>query len=342
MITIIIAGGAGTRLWPLSTYDRPKQVLNLLDGESTLHKSYLRAKKISSEVYVMPEKRLIGQVREILPDLSQDHILIEPALRGTASCYVLALDQMMRKHSPQEPVAFIWADHHVRDEVGYINSFRMATDAAVRLKRLITIGVEPTYPGPLGYIERGKQIIDSNAYSVKSFKEKPEPKLATEYIRSGNYLWNTGYYVGTLETFISKIEKHSPILYKNYQKLSQIKNINSQKYHDTYLAFTNTTIELALSEKMDDLAVVPALFDWIDIGNFKDLHDVSWQDQAGNHVEGKNIFELDTSNSYLRNEEAKPLAVLGVDNVIVVNTPDGILIARRDMAPRVGEIVRKL
>jgi mannose-1-phosphate guanylyltransferase/mannose-6-phosphate isomerase len=342
MITVIIAGGSGTRLWPLSTHNKPKQLINLVDGVSTLRKAYDRAKRLGDDVYIVPESRLIDGVKTILPELDDDHIIVEPGLRGTASCYVLALDALSRRHSLDEPVAFVWADHHVRDADGFIDSFKVAADAAVRLKRLVTVGVEPTYPGPLGYIERGRQIDDEGVYDVISFKEKPDPAIATEYIRKGNYLWNTGYFIGTPAVFLDAMKSVASDLYAEYMTLHSIEATTSEEYREAYLGFSNSTIDVALSEKMDNLLVVPARFDWVDVGNFKDLHDVSTHDEKGNHIEGDNIYQIDIENAYVRNEESKPVVVIGLDNIVVVNTSDGIVVARRDVAVRVGEAAKQI
>jgi mannose-1-phosphate guanylyltransferase len=342
MITVIIAGGSGTRLWPLSTHDKPKQLIKLLDGISPLQEAYDRVKSISSEVYIVPESRLIEDIKVQFPQFDNEHIIVEPGLRGTASCYLLALDTVTRNHSSEEPIAFIWADHHVRDVGGFQDSFELAAAEAVRQKRLVTVGIEPTYPAPLGYIERGREIEDSGVYEVISFKEKPDPEIAREYIRQGNYLWNSGYYIGTAETFLGAMERVAPKLYEGYQKIHAIKDQRSEEYKNTYLGFENTVIDVALSEKMNDLLVVPARFDWLDIGNFKDLHEASERDDLDNHFTGDNVYPIDVESVYIRNEENKPIAVIGLDNIIVVNTPDGILVARKDVSHRTGEVAKKL
>lgn len=342
MITVIIAGGSGTRLWPLSTHKKPKQLIELLNGISPLQESYDRVKGISSDVYVVPETRLINDIKERYPQFDDEHIIVEPGLRGTASCYILALDVITRKHTMDEPIAFIWADHHVRNVEGFEDSLKTAAEEAVRHKRLVTIGIEPTYPAALGYIERGGEVEERGVYDVISFKEKPDPDTAREYIRQGNYLWNSGYYVGTADSFLKAMQQVAPDLYDEYQKLHIIEDQTSKSYQETYLGFENLVIDVALSEKMKDLLVVPACFDWLDIGNFKDLHEASDRDNNNNYFAGENIHAIDVENVYVRNEDSKPVAVIGLDNIVVVNTPDGILVARKDMSHRVGEVAKAL
>lgn len=342
MIIVIIAGGSGTRLWPLSTHEKPKQLINLVNDISPLREAYTRASVLADEIYIVPETRLIDQIKDQFPEIDDDHIIVEPGLRGTASCYVLALDTITRRHSVDEPIAFIWADHHVRDIEGFEDSFRVASEAAINYDRLVTVGVEPTYPAPLGYIERGNEIENSGVYEVVSFKEKPDIETANQYIRQGKYLWNSGYYIGAARTFIGSMRNFAPLLYDEYQKLHAVADIKSDAYRAAYLTFDTTPIDIALSEKMNNLLVVPARFDWLDIGNFKDLHEASIRDADNNRLEGTGVHTIDVENSYIRNEETKPIAVIGLDNVVVVNTPDGILVARKDVSHRTGEVAKKL
>lgn len=297
---------------------------------------------MSSDVYIVPEARLVNDIKAQFPELDDEHLIIEPGLRGTASCYILALDTISRKHATDDPIAFIWADHHVRDIAGFQDSFQQAAAIAVSQNRLVTIGIEPTYPAPLGYIERGDEVEGTGVYNVVSFKEKPDIAVANQYIQQGSYLWNSGYYIGTTDAFLESMQKFAPELYEEYEELHE-KEIGSEEYNQAYFTFTNTTIDVGLSEKMDNLLVVPARFDWLDIGNFKDLHEASEKDATENYQEGENVHVVDTENSYVRNDEkSKPVAVIGLDNVVVVNTPEGILVARKDVAHKVGDIAKKI
>jgi mannose-1-phosphate guanylyltransferase len=161
-------------------------------------------------------------------------------------------------------------------------------------------------------------------------------------MNSGKYLWNCGYFVGSVNTFVDEMKASSPTLYKNYQKLAAIKDANSKEYKETYASFENDSIDYALIEKTKELLVVPASFDWVDLGSFKDLHTANLKDEFDNHLYGKNIESIDIANTYIRNEEKKPLAVIGLDNVVVVNTKNGILVARKDLSQKVKEIAKKV
>lgn len=345
MITVIIAGGSGTRLWPLSTSHRPKQLLALTGERTLVQQAYDRAAKLGDTVYVVTEASHAEALREQLPELPDHAFLIEPGRRGTAHCIIFALDYISRQHGNEEPVAFIHSDHHVRDVNGFVRSFHTAGRVSIENKEICLIGIEPTFPSTgFGYIERNGTIDEAaGVYNVQSFKEKPDYETACRYVESGNFLWNCGYFVGSVNTFLGEMERSAPELKANYEKLRAIEEHGSEEYNNTYLSLDNQVIDIALIEKAQQLAVVSASFDWMDIGNFKDLHDVVPKDELGNYYMGENIHAIDTEEVYIRNEEAgKPVAVIGLDNVVVVNTPDGILVARKDVSAKCGDIAKTL
>lgn len=344
MITVIIAGGSGTRLWPLSTPQYPKHLLQLTSDLSILQETYERAKRLGDVVYIVTEASHSDHVKEQLSDLSEEAFIIEPGRRGTAHCILLALDYIARRHNHNEPIAFISADHNIRDSEGFVRSFHMAGKVSAVKNEITLIGIEPTFPATgFGYIERDQAIdADRGIYNVASFKEKPDYETAQKYVKSGNYLWNSGYFVGSIETFIAEIDRSSPELKSCYVQLKAIANPVSHEYKRAYLALDNQVIDIALIEKAKSLAVVSASFDWMDVGSFKDLHDAVEKDENGNYLYGSGIHALNIENVYVRNEEDKPIAVIGLDNIIVVNTPDGILISRKDVSHRTGEVAKKL
>ena len=344
MITVIIAGGSGTRLWPLSTPQYPKHLLKLTDDRTMLQQTYRRASSLGNEVYVITEASHSDHVKAQLSSIPDDHFIIEPGRRGTAHCIIMALDVIGRNHDHEEPIAFIHSDHHVRDTAGFKRSFNVAARVSKETSSITLIGIEPTFPATgFGYIERDGVIdADRAVHHVQSFKEKPDYETAQTYVDSGNYLWNCGYFVGSFQTFLNEMEENAPALKASLDTLSKIEDSNSQNYKDAYLGFSNEVIDVALIEKAKKLVVVAANFDWMDVGSFKDLHDAVKKDSDGNHLRGKNINALDVENIYVRNEEDKPIAVIGLDNIIVVNTPDGILVARKDVSHRSGEVAKKL
>jgi len=341
MIVVIIAGGSGTRLWPLSTYEYPKHLLSLTNDRSLLQNTIERAAGLTStdKVFVIPETSHAEHVRSQIKEITEENIIIEPARRGTASCFLLGLREIKRRGMAKEPILFLWADHLIRDNNGFMATILKAGNIAEDESKLVFIGVKPTYPSTgFGYMEcDGKLKSWPGAFNLASFKEKPDKKTAEEYFRKGNYYWNTGYLVGTLEVFEREIQKRSQRLWSDYQKL-----ISTQNITETYLEFESEPIDTALSEKIEDGVLVPGTFDWADLGSFKDLHEISAQDDNGNHVKGDSVELASTTNSYIRNDTELPVAVIGLDNVVVVTTTSGILVTNKNYAQKVGEVAKKL
>ena len=343
MITVIIAGGSGTRLWPLSTPARPKQLLKLVNDYTMVQNTYNRATTFSKEIYVVPDESLVKLLKQQLPVLDDEHIISEPGRRGTANCIIAALAHIAKNHPDHdEPIAFITADHQVRDVEGFGRSFIKAGEASKALKEIALVGIEPTYPATgFGYIERGAETSQESVYEVKSFKEKPDFDTARKYMHAGNYLWNCGCFVGSVNTFLQTMKSSAPVLLERYEALMGLDD-GTKEYVDTYHSFESDSIDYALIEKAKKLIVTPATFDWMDVGNFKDLHDVNEQDEVGNYIYGDKVHMIEVENAYVRNEEEKDIAIIGLDNVVVVNTPDGLLVARKDLAPKVGDIAKKI
>jgi len=344
MITVIIAGGSGTRLWPLSTGDYPKHLLRLTSERSLLQSAYDRAIKAGETVYVVTEASHAHHVRGQLSELDSSKILVEPGRRGTGNCIVFALDIIARNHDQNEPISFVHSDHNIRDIEGYVKSIQAAAEASVNTKKVTLIGIEPTFPATgFGYIERDGEVSkDADAYNIQSFKEKPDFETAQAYIHAGNYLWNCGYFVGSVNTFMEEIRKVSPELTNHFDTLAGISEPMGHSYNAAYLGFDEQVIDYALAEKSANLAVVPATFDWMDIGSFKDLHEANESNEQGNFFKGPAIYDDTLENAYIQNDEDKPLVVIGLDNIVVVNTPNGILVARKDLSQKVKDAVARI
>jgi mannose-1-phosphate guanylyltransferase len=342
MIVFIIAGGSGTRLWPLSTHDFPKHLLSLTNNKSLLQNTYDRVQELTSsdKIFVIPEASHAELVRQQLPLISRSNIIVEPARRGTASCFLLALAHVRKSGiNDDESIFFLWADHLIRDTQGFLATMLKAGEIAETENRLTFIGVEPTYPSTgFGYMEKDDELPNwKGAYKLASFKEKPDQKTAQKYFRKGRFLWNTGYLVGTLATFERELKEHSKEFSDYYNKLLSTNNVNK-----TYLMLDSSPIDTVLSEKVQDGVIVPGSFDWADVGSFQDLHNISMLDKDGNYVRGDSIELEHTTNSYIRNDENKPVAVIGLDNIVVVNGPNGVLITNKNYAQKVGEVSKRI
>ena len=202
------------------------------------------------------------------------------------------------------------------------------------------VGVEPDYPATgFGYIQKD-DLVDEDAFvfNVDSFKEKPDYETAQRYMKSGNYLWNCGYFVGSINTFRQAMRTFAPALAANYDRLAAA---TAETYQSTYLAFENISIDYALIEKVNNLLVVPASFDWMDLGSFADLAKAVGADESGNHVRGDRVELEEVGNAFVENHEAKPVAIIGLDNVVVVNTPQGLLVTRKDLSQKVGDVSKR-
>lgn len=345
MIVVIIAGGSGTRLWPLSTPEYPKHLLTIIGDKSLLQNTFERAKRITSvdKIYISTEASHSDHVITQLPELKEDQIIIEPARRDTMPCILNALQYISGRHGEDEPIASIHADHHIRDVKGFAEAIKRAGKISEKYGRVTLLGMDPTQPDTkYGYIQKGEPFNDGTiAYEIKSFKEKPEYPVAKKYFESGEYLWNMGYFVAPFNVFAERIKTYADPMWQ-----AQIVKLKAAKTPDErdaiYLDFEKEAIDTALMEKVPDLLVMPGTFDWMDVGSFDDVHKVSVQDQAGNAVKGENVHVLDSAQVYVRNDCDRPVAVIGMDNVVVVNTEHGVLVMRTDQSQKVKEIANKL
>jgi mannose-1-phosphate guanylyltransferase/mannose-6-phosphate isomerase len=327
----------------LSTPSYPKHLLKV-NGESLslLQQTYRRAKRLSDKIYVVSEVGHIQYVKEQLPELPDDAFIVEPARRGTASCIVAALAHLASRHDADEPIVSIAADHYIRDLAGFVHSFKVASAVSKAEKRLVLVGVEPSYPATgFGYIQKGDLLDEADeakfVFNVASFKEKPPFAVAKKYYESGNYLWNCSYFMASLNTFKETMQTYAPELFESYNRLA---GATPAEYEQAYLDLESDAIDYALIEKTKNLLVVPASFDWMDLGSFKDMYEAVDRDEQGNHTHG-NVEIEEVENSFIQNLEDKPLAVIGLDNIVVVNTPQGILVARKDLSQKVGEVSKR-
>ncbi len=342
MIIFVIAGGSGTRLWPLSTHKFPKHLLKLTDDNSLLQNTISRVEKVTStdKIFVISEISHVEHVLKQLPQLPKENILAEPGRRGTASCIAWALSEVKRRElDPTEPILFLWADSLIRDNDGFAASVLKAGQVATDKKTIVFIGAEATYPSVgLGYMKKGPQVNGwTGIYELEAFVEKPDRKTAKTYYSSGNYLWNMGYMVGTLREFENEFVDVAPDMAERYKMLCETNDVAK-----TYESLESKAIDYAFSEKLKDAYVIHGTFDWMDIGSFGDLHDVSLQDDEGNHLCGPSIALESTTNSYVRNDTTIPVAVIGLDNVIIVSTASGILVTNKTYSQRVGDVAKKL
>lgn len=344
MIVLIVAGGSGTRLWPLSVPDYPKHLLTVVGDRSLLQNTFERAKKITSvdKIYISTEVSHAHHVKDQLSELDEMNVIIEPGRRGTMPCITNALQVIATQHGEDEPIASIWADQHIRAIEGFVETFRYAGLVSEKYQRIVLVGIEPTEASTkFGYIKQGAKVDDDlHLHNVDSFKEKPDRKVAQEYLDSGSYLWNAGYFVAPYKVFRERIEKCADKHWTD--QLTKMANASDEEKASIYLEFQDEPIDTALIEKTPDLLVVPASFDWMDVGSFDDVHAVSTKDDNYNTAVGSQTVVIDSENIYVRNEEKKPVAVVGLRNVAVINTKHGVLVVRKDHSQKVKDAVKEI
>lgn len=342
MVIVINAGGSGTRLWPLSTPSYPKHLLSIPgDNQSFLQYTYDRASSVDTKIWVVTESSHVNHVKKQLTKIESTHVICEPARRGTANCILAALVKLNKSGlKSDEAIGFIHADHSIRDVQGFAQTLKHSEKLALRYNKIVLVGVEPDYPATgFGYIQKGNYLTDMPiAYSVSRFEEKPDFDTAKSYLKSGKYLWNCGYFIGTLGSFEESMKKYSPDLFQNYKRLL---NAEDNSFDEVYASLPDEAIDYALIEKVPDLLVVPAEFDWMDLGSFGDLSKAVAIDNKGNSLNG-NVYTDEVDNSLIINNESKPLVVIGLDNIAVINTKDGVLVTRKDLSQKVGAISKSL
>ncbi len=340
MIVVIIAGGSGTRLWPLSTHNYPKHLLTLTGNRSLVQNTYDRVKNLTDNIFVVSEASHINHVYDQLKEVPKKNILIEPARRGTASCAILALSEIKKRQFEDQPILILWADHLIRDNAGFCSTMKEAARLANENKKLVFVGIKPTYPSmAFNYIQKAESLNNGlrNIFKLKQFVAKPDRETAEVYFESGDYLWNTGYLMGNLNAFESEMGVNSPDLWRDYQNLYA-----AQDKDKVYTNLISLPLDTRLSENVKDALVIQCSFDWMDVGSFRDLHSISHQDRKGNSVKGKNIELEQVTNSYVRNEQPLPIAVIGLDEVAVIATENGILITNQSHDQKVGEVSKRL
>jgi mannose-1-phosphate guanylyltransferase len=347
MVIVIIAGGSGTRLWPLSQSNYPKHLLTLTGENSLLQNTYARARQLTDQIYVVTESSHSDEVARQLPELAAHQLIVEPARRGTASCFILALTRIRQYSEPTEPVVFIHADHHISDTEGFCIAVRAAANASLAKKAIALVGIVPSQPATgFGYIEHDDQVGTEEGlpvYKVTSFHEKPAVEIAQQYLEAGNYLWNQGLFAAPLGTWVEEFKQYDPEYYEGYVALSATAD-EPDKFKEIYLALRNDAIDYALMEKSKNLVVVPGKYDWADIGSFFDLHAVLevMQGNADHNVTEGDVHMIDCEDSMVHSTTGKPVAAIGLSGIIVIDTPQGVLVCTKEQAQLVKEISKKL
>lgn len=350
MIALILAGGGGTRLWPVSRKDNPKQIGSIVGGDSMLCTTYYRLRKSfePQDIFVAASADHGPAVREQLSELPSGNIVLEPCRRETAAAIGFALLNIARTR-PDETFVIINSDAHVRDADAYHRAIR-AADALVRANpgRTALIGIRPEYPETgYGYIKMGKRL-DAQAdghdvFEVEKFVEKPDLVAAEEYLADGSYLWNPTLIVGSVSGFLQLFRKHLPEHHFLFEEMKRLLGMEGQEQAlgAFFERLPKVSIDYGILEKLTDLLVVPADFGWMDIGNWRTVREVMAAAGERNTVRGR-LVEVDSEGNLIYAPEGKVVAAIGLEGLAVIDTGDALLVCPLDRAHEVKRIVEMM
>lgn len=341
MNIVLMAGGGGTRLWPISRSDKPKQFLDFGTGASLIEHTWRRAKAVTdtSNIYVATTQQYAAQGREVLPQLDDQHIFIEAERRDTGPAIAAVAAHLAARGQGQEPVIFMWSDHYFTAEDKFIADLLRLPDLIHQHpNHIIIVGHRPTSPETtLGYIELG-ELVEPGVYAVKAFKEKPNEATATTYLAAGNFVWNMGYVSSTPDYLLKELSVHEPALTAGIAALVAAPDDESARA--AYRALPRLAIDYALLERTPRLLAVVGDYGWSDVGSWNAVKEVFGH--AGDHVPNGHHIHVDSHNNYIYNVTDKTVSLLGLRDTITVVTDDAVLIASTKQAHRVKEIVSRL
>ncbi len=345
---VIMAGGAGTRFWPASRKQTPKQLLDLLGGRSMLQATVDRLAGLGGpeQVMIVTNKILVDPIRQQLPDVPAESIVGEPAKRDTAPCVGLAAALVAAK-DPDGIMVVMPADHVIEPIDKFTNSIMHAVTLVENdPTRIVTFGIKPTYPAEVfGYIERAATPIGGEfpTFRVERFREKPVAATAQQFIESGSFYWNSGIFVWRASTILDALAKFAPEIYSHIKTIQDAVGQDdfSTVLNEEFTAINGTSIDYAVMEKYENVLVVEAPFGWDDLGNWTALPRLRGTDDDGNTIIGKHIG-LNTKGTLVRNDDGHLVVTLGLEDCIVVRTADATLVAKKDQEAAVKEIVKEL
>jgi mannose-1-phosphate guanylyltransferase len=344
---VILAGGSGTRLWPLSRSHRPKQLLALSNTRSLLRNTVDRVAALvpQDRVLIMTERSHADEVRRELPDVPAENIYVEPARRGTAGSLALAA-AVVRDRRPDALMASLHADAYIDDDAEFRRTLAAAFTAADESHHLVLMGIQPSSPSTqLGYIEAGESLQEIQGYPVRRvtrFVEKPDLERARRFVASGRHFWNPGVFVWRVDVILEEFLRLQPAIQERIDAI--VPALGTPQLQSSMAEFYPTvpveTIDTGIMEKSDRVAVIPAKFGWSDIGSWGELLDILPRDEDGNVARGTHLG-LGTRNSLVF-ASSRAIATVGLEGMIVVETPDVVLVCPRDRVQDVKKLVERL
>lgn len=344
---VIMAGGTGTRFWPLSRKKNPKQFLPIISDKTMIEETAHRILPIIpySRIYTIADKEQTQSINKLLPEIPESNLLVEPQGKNTAPSLILATASIYNQN-PEAVVASLPADHLIREADVFLKKLEAGAAAASDSENLIVFGIPPSYPATgYGYIhfseESPKRIREEKFSRVQEFKEKPELELARSFFNQGNYYWNSGMFIWQASVFAQKLEQFAPEMFLYWQRIqSALEKDDPTIIQAVFDDIPSISIDYALMEKAQGVWMGVGDFGWSDVGVWSSLKDIWPQDEKGNALKGENIV-LNTENCLVHNPQ-KLTALIGVQDLVVVETEDALLICHKDQDQKIKDIVEIL
>ena len=327
---VLMAGGVGSRFWPVSTTQFPKQFHDMLGtGETLIQKTFSRLSKLIPEenIFILTNEIYNDLVLQQLPQVKPGQVVLEPAMRNTAPC-ILYATLKIQKLNPDAVMVVAPSDHWIEDEVAFISNLQRAFDCAQKADVLMTLGIQPTFPNTgYGYIEYDKSG-ESEIKKVSQFREKPDYATAKAFLEQGNFLWNAGIFIWSVKAVTGAFKDFQPQMYELFYKGYDTYNTQTETrfIEDNYPKADNISIDYAVMEKANNVYVLPAAFDWNDLGTWGSLHEKLPKDENNNTVVNARVFIENSSNNIIRAEKNKTVIVDGLDDFIIVDKDNILLI----------------
>lgn len=343
----IMAGGIGSRFWPMSRTGYPKQFLDILNtGKTLIQQTYERYKKLVPEenVYIITSAEYIPIVKKQLPQINPENILAEPSRKNTAPCVAYISFKLVEK-DPKACLVVAPSDHLVMETEEFIKTSQKALDFVSHINAIVTLGIKPTHPNTgYGYIQHETLAVADNIYKVKTFTEKPNTELAKAFIASGDFLWNAGIFICDIKTLLAAFEKHLPEMYELFAAEKEKFNTPQEweAVEEIYPQCTNISIDFGIMEKASNVYIIPSSFGWSDLGTWNSAWENMEKDYLGNAVAGKNVMIIDATHCIVHAPHQKLLVLQGLDDFIVVDTSDALLVCKKEKEQDIKEYVAEI